>query len=263
MDIIVYILAILVGLSLGLIGGGGSILTVPILVYIADIDPIAATSYSLFIVGISAFFGATSKIKKNEVDLKKGIYFGIPSILSIFLTRKFILDLIPDILIEFNNFTLTKPLFILIFFAFLMLFAGFNMLKNKKDIVADSSSNNIFVLVILGFVVGFIVGLVGAGGGFLIIPALVSMLKMKMKDAIGTSLMIIALNSFFGILGDLLNGVILDYTFLVSFSIISVIGIYLGNYLSNFISGQKLKKYFAYFVIIVAIYMILKETLFL
>lgn len=263
MEILVYILAIFAGVSLGLIGGGGSILTVPILVYIADIDPIYATSYSLFIVGISAFFGALSKIKKNEVDFKKGIYFGIPSILSIFLTRKFILDLIPDILIEFNNFTLTKPLFILIFFAFLMLFAGFNMLKNKKDIVADSSSNNILVLVILGFVVGFIVGLVGAGGGFLIIPALVSMLKMKMKDAIGTSLMIIALNSFFGILGDLLNGVILDYTFLVSFSIISVIGIYLGNYLSNFISGQKLKKYFAYFVIIVAIYMILKETLFL
>lgn len=260
-EIITYILALFVGSTMGLLGGGGAILTIPILVYIAGFNPILATSYSIVIVGISALFGAINKYKKNEIDVKKGLYFGIPSIFSIFITRKFIINFLPERIISIDDIELFKDDFVLLLFSVIMILASYSMFKGRNEIVKESSTNNYYPLVFLGLIFGILVGIIGAGGGFLIIPTLVSFTGMKMKNAVGTSLFIITLNSLFGFLGDLMNEVKFDFIFLALFTLVSIIGIYFGSFLSNYISGHKLKKYFAIFIFIMAVYMIIKEIL--
>lgn len=246
---------------MGLLGGGGAILTIPILVYIADINPILATSYSIVIVGISALFGSINKFKKKEININKGLYFGIPSIVSIFFTRKYFIDLIPEKIISISNYELMKDDFIILLFASVMLLASYSMYKGRNEVQTNNPIVNVTPLIILGLIFGLIVGLIGAGGGFLIIPTLVSFTGMNMKEAVGTSLFIITLNSSFGFIGDIFNNVQFDFIFLTIFASISIIGIFLGSYLSNYISNTNLKKYFAIFIFIMAIYMFIKEIL--
>jgi len=260
MLILTYFLAILIGLSLGLIGGGGSILTVPILVYITGIDPVLATSYSLLIVGSASAIAAFQKSRQQLIDYKKAIYFGLPSIISVTLTRTFLLPSIPETIIELKGFIISKDIFIMIFFSIIMLLASISMIINKKELLNKSNDINYTKIISLGFLVGLIAGFVGAGGGFLIVPALVNFTGLEVKKAIGTSLLIIATNSLFGFIGDFMVGVDLDYKFVAIFIAISVIGIYLGNLISKSISGTNLKKGFGIFIILMAVFIILKET---
>lgn len=257
-EIFGYIGALLIGLILGLTGGGGSVLTVPILVYILMINPVTATAYSLFIVGTTSVFGATQNYLKGYVDIKIGFLFAIPSFTAVYLTRKLIVPIIPETIIETTNFVLSKSTFLMAFFAIIMLFAAFSMLKKKKELVVSDTKSSILSLIIQNFIIGIIIGLVGAGGGFLIIPSLVLFAKMTMKKAVGTSLFIIAMNSLIGFLGDVQN-LTIDWLFLIKFTSLSIIGIFIGIYLNKFINEKQLKKGFGYFVLVMACFILLKE----
>ena len=255
------IASLLIGLSLGLIGGGGSILTVPILVYLFHIEPVLATAYSLFIVGATSIIGTIPKYKAGQVKINTALLFGIPSILGVFLTRTFILPQIPYILFSGNSFSITKNIFLMVLFASLMIAASYSMIKRSKTIEASPSSAtqlNYPLIITLGAMEGFLTGLVGAGGGFLIIPALVLFTQLPMKEAIGTSLLIIAAKSLIGFLGDLSHSE-MDWSLLGLLSGIAILGILIGNRLSRKIDGQKLKKGFAWFVLTVGVYILIRE----
>lgn len=266
MDIIVLIgfaAAILIGMSLGLIGGGGSILTVPVLVYILGIDPVLATAYSLFVVGSTSLVGSFTYMKKQLVDYRTAIVFAIPSFIAVFLTRQYLVPAVPDSLISIGNFELTKNIGIMVFFAVVMLGASYSMIKEGRSSDEKEESEvkfNIPLIALEGVIVGLVTGLVGAGGGFLIIPALVLLAKLPMKMAVGTSLLIIAAKSLIGFLGDVSNQVI-DWEMLLIFTGLSIIGIFIGSALSKKINEKALKKGFGWFVLLMGVYIIFKELI--
>jgi uncharacterized protein len=253
-----YVGALLVGLILGLIGGGGSILTVPLLVYLLGYNPIVATAYSLFVVGISSMVGTYQKHKKGLVDFKTGLTFSFPSFLAVYLSRRYLVPNIPDTLSTFGNYVLTKEMSIMIFFAIIMLLAAFSMIKKTNEEEIISIKQSYYKTFIQGIVIGTITGIIGAGGGFLYVPALVLWANIPMKKAVGTSLIIITINSLIGFLGDV-QTLEIEWLFLLTFTFISIIGIIIGVSLSKFISGDKLKKSFGVFTLIMAIYIIYKE----
>jgi len=262
MEIFGYIASVLIGVSLGLIGGGGSIFTVPVLVYLFGIDAFLATEYSLFIVGTSSMIGSVSYFKNGLVNMKTVLIFGIPSVISIFLTRNFLLPLIPDHIFRIGNFVITKNIFLLLIFAGLMIAASYKMIRKNKVLeikTTSSQKNNTFLAAGEGSVVGILTGLVGAGGGFMIIPALVNFLKIPMKVAIGTSLVIISLNSLIGFFSSV-NHLEIDWSFLISITFIAIIGIVIGTQLSKKINGERLKPIFGWFILIMGVYIIVKET---
>lgn len=261
MEIIGYLASIIIGLSLGLIGGGGSILAVPILVYLFKVHPEQATSYSLFIVGITSMIGSYSHYKLGNLKIKSALVFAIPSILSLLFVRKILLHLIPDTLFSINDFDVTKNLLIMVVFAFLMIATSVSMIKKSKKI-KEAVEINFKMLAIIGFLVGLIIGFLGAGGGFLIIPALLFFANLPIKQAVGTSLFIIFINSLIGFGGDLLGGTELDYRLLLIISMMAIIGLFIGTQLSKKIDGAKLKPAFGWFVLIMGIYIIAKEILF-
>lgn len=256
-------MALVIGLTLGLLGGGGSILTVPVLVYLLGINPVISTGYSLFIVGLSSLFGSYAYFKKDQVDLRTAAVFGVPSIIAVYLARKVLVPAIPDEIFTTGEFIFTKSIAIMVLFAVLMIGASYSMIKGRKDTGEETGEvkYNYPVILLEGLVVGTLTGLVGAGGGFLIIPALVLFSGLSMKMAVGTSLLIIAVKSLIGFLGDIQNHAI-DWTFLLSFAALAIVGIFLGSKLSNFIPGQKLKPAFGWFVLIMGIYILGKELLF-
>lgn len=326
-----YIMAIIIGVTLGLIGGGGSILTVPVLVYLFHINPVLATAYSLFVVGVSSSVGAFNYMKKGLLSYKTAIVFAVPSFIAVFLTRRFLMPAIPEelitigslnlttdilfilvlivamVMVSFMNlnitfrgnkkhlkafllvtpaaimvfvmrqfiipiipenlfaigdFMMSKSMGIMLLFAVIMLVSSFSMISNKKEASEDDDPKGILfnypMIVVEGAIVGTITGIVGAGGGFLIIPALVLLARLPMKMAVGTSLLIISVKSLIGFLGDVSNQEI-DWIFLLSFTGLAVIGIFAGTYATRFIEGKKLKKGFGWFVLIMAVYIIFKE----
>ena len=255
--------SLVIGLSLGLIGGGGSILTVPVLVYLFSVEPVQATAYSLFIVGLTSAVGAYPKYKEGLVNVKTALLFGAPSIVTVFLTRKWIVPNIPAELFSVGSFVLTKSLLLMLLFAILMVAASFSMIrdpKKKSSDVKPGGSFNYPLILAEGAIVGLLTGLVGAGGGFLIIPALVLLTGLPMKQAVGTSLLIIAAKSLIGFTGDLSQQTI-DWTLLLSISAMAVAGIFIGNGLSRKIDGNKLKKGFGWFVLLMGLYILIKEGL--
>ena len=258
-----YIAAVFIGIVLGMMGGGGSILTVPVLVYLLHLDAITATTYSLFIVGVTSLTGGTRAYIKKQVDFKTVSEFGIPSIFSIFIARHFILPAIPEKLFSIGNFEFTRDVMLMVLFAFLMFAASAFMIfngddENKKVSVSPERNSTILPLALWGSGIGFITGLLGAGGGFLIIPALVLFVKLPMKTAIGTSLVIIAINSIFGFLFSL-KQTQLDWKILLLFTGLAIIGIYLGSLWAEKIPGTFLRKIFGWFVLLMAIYILVKE----
>ena len=257
MEILGYVGALFIGLVLGLTGGGGSILTVPILVYLMSINPVTATAYSLFIVGTTSTFGAIQNYRKNLVDIKNGFIFAIPSFVAVYLTRKFIVPRIPEIIIE-SPILITKNTFLMLFFAVIMIFGALSVLKKKSQDNNNEEKRNLILIGIQTFTIGIIIGLVGAGGGFLIIPSLILFAKLPMRKAVGTSLFIIAMNSLVGFIGDVQN-LEIDWLFLLTFSSISVVGIFTGMYLTKYTNESQLKKIFAYFVLVMAAIILLKE----
>jgi uncharacterized membrane protein YfcA len=255
-----------IGISLGLIGGGGSILTVPVLVYLFNVDPVLATAYSLFIVGLSSLVGAFPKYKAGMIDLKTALVFGVPSIIAVFLTRKVLVPAIPATLFEVAGVSVTKALAMMILFAVLMVAASVSMIRDKKKEEQAAEEPRVFnypMILLEGAVVGVLTGLVGAGGGFLIIPALVMLSKLPMKQAVGTSLLIIAAKSLIGFTGDVMeNADKMDWTLLSVVTALAVVGIFVGNQLSKKIDGAALKKGFGWFVLVMGIYIIIKELAF-
>lgn len=262
MEYLGYLAAILIGVSLGLIGAGGSILTIPVLVYMMGISPVNATSYSLFIVGVSAFIGGINYMRNKLVCWRTVLFFGIPSVLGIFLTRKFLLHAIPCELVRTQYFVISKNEALMVLLSSLMLVASYSMIRKPKAIKVNLEANNdqyrYFLIIQQGIIVGALVGLVGAGGGFLIIPALVMLAKLPMKKAIGTSLAIVTINSIIGFLSDF--GVHeFNWEFLLVFSGFAIAGIVLGSYLSKFVSGTKLKPAFGWFILVMGAFIIVKE----
>lgn len=257
-----YILAILVGVSLGIVGSGGSILTVPILVYVMGIEPIIATAYSLFVVGTTSLVGGIQKALKRKVDFKTVFIFGAPSIIAVYMTRAYLLPVIPEQLFSIGEFVFTKALVIMLLFAIVMIFAAISMIRPCVDCEQNTDQPiryNYPMILLEGSVVGVITGMVGAGGGFLIIPALVLLAKMPIKIAVGTSLFIIAGKSLLGFLGDLKGPNVIDWSMLSIFTGLSVVGIFIGIMLSKKIDGDKLKSLFGWFVLLMGIYIMFSE----
>lgn len=255
--------SLLIGLSLGLIGGGGSILTVPVLVYLLGVEPVLATAYSLFIVGLTSAVGVYPKYKEGLVDVRTALIFGAPSIAAVFLTRKLIVPAIPATVLQLGDWVLTKSVLLMILFAVLMVAASVSMIrdkKNNKETPEAMLSYNYPLIVLEGTVVGLLTGLVGAGGGFLIIPALVMLTKLPMKKAVGTSLLIIAAKSLIGFTGDLSQQT-MDWSLLLTVTLMAVLGIFAGNALSKKIEGAQLKKGFGWFVLVMGVYVLIKEAI--
>jgi uncharacterized protein len=337
MIVIGFLSAILIGFTLGLIGGGGSILTVPVLVYLFGIDPVLATGYSLFVVGISSAVGTLNYMKAGLLNYRAAFIFAVPSLVTVYATRKFLMPIIPDRILSFGSFDispnilflmviaitlvvalfiflkkvintdfrfkkviwlaipaiamayimrqfvipalpenifeiggflLTKSAAIMIFFSLIMFASAFSMIRNKKGSVENKIpddpgqiSFNYPLIVVEGAIVGTITGIVGAGGGFLIIPALVLLAKLPMKLAVGTSLLIIASKSLIGFMGDISNQQI-EWPFLLGFTGLAVVGIFVGTYTSRFLEGEKLKRGFGWFVLIMALYIMAGELVF-
>ncbi len=263
MELLGYALAVLVGISLGLIGSGGSILTVPILVYVMAVEPVLATAYSLFVVGATALVGGIRNATEGKVDFRTAVVFGIPSIAAVYLTRAYLIPLIPDTLFSVGDFQLTKSVALMVLFAVVMMMASVSMIRPTKQGEDNESSATIrynYPMILLeGSLVGILTGLVGAGGGFLIIPALVLLARMPMKLAVGTSLFIIAAKSLLGFLGDLQNREAIDWLLLSLFTAFSVVGIFIGSFLSKKIDGGKLKTAFGWFVLVMGVYILFKE----
>lgn len=260
LEFIGYVSAIIIGVSLGLIGGGGSILAVPSLAYLFFIDEKTATAYSLFIVGISSLLGGFKQHTKGYVDWKTAFIFGAPAILGVSIIRKFVIPILPDTLFVINHFPITRRMAMFGLFAILMITAGISMLLNKTvKPKSNTIQYNYPLILIEGILVGAVTGLIGAGGGFLIIPALVLLANVEIKTAIGTSLIIIAMKSLIGFfIGDAFL-IEINWEFLLVFTTLSLIGIFIGSFLSNYINGQKLKKGFGYFIFIMALFIFYME----
>jgi uncharacterized membrane protein YfcA len=263
-----YFAAIFIGLSLGIMGGGGSILTVPVLVYLMGVSPVLSTAYSLFVVGSTSVAGAWGYFRKGLVSLKTAVVFLVPSLLAVFAVRKLLLPAIPPELFTAGGIVFTKDLLVLVAFAVLMVVAATSMIRSRQagealveELPAPPAFNYPLVLSI-GLVVGTLTGFVGAGGGFLIIPALVLGARLPMKLAVGTSLAIIALNSLIGFVGDLSAGTPIAWSFLTGFLVFALGGIVLGTYLARFIPGARLKPAFGWFTLAMGTFILTKELLF-
>lgn len=262
MEILGYIASVLIGISLGLIGSGGSILTVPVLVYLMGINPLAATASSLFIVGVTSLVGGLRAYITRLVDFKAVTDFGVPSIFSIFITRHYLLPAIPAHLFTIAGVSVSKEVFLMVFFAILMVAASISMIRNSRGVqpepIKRKSHKKSLALALLGLGIGVITGLLGAGGGFLIIPTLVLFLKLPMKKAVGTSLLVIAINSLLGFLFSL-KQYEYNWTVILFFTGLSVMGLFIGSRLSEKITSESLKRGFGWFIFFMAILIIAKE----
>lgn len=262
MEFLGYFSALFIGIILGLIGGGGSILAVPTFVYFFKIDAQLATTYSLFVVGITALTGVVKNYKTNNLDFKVAAYFAIPSLISLLLVRKFVLPAIPTQLYFLETFVISKSILILVLFSVLMVLSAFSMLFNFGSSVTSQKNLSVAKLSTIGFLVGVVVGFLGAGGGFLIVPALIYFAKLDFKQAVGTSLLIIAINSFFGFSNDLRNGIKIDFQFLIVFTILSIIGMFAGLLLLKKIKTIYLKPIFGWLVLAMGCFILIKEICF-
>lgn len=261
MHIAGYISAALIGLSLGLIGGGGSILTVPVLVYLFGISPLMATSYSLFVVGSTSLVGALDNLRKGMVSLKTAGLFGISSVLTVYFTRKIILPAIPEYLFSIGSTKVTESMLTMILFALLMIISAFSMIRGKTvhtTARVDEKKLNFSKLLFSGIGIGLVTGLLGAGGGFILIPVLTFLIGLPMKEAIGTSLVIIALNSLLGFTGDL-GHFHMNWHLLITISLLAIGGIIAGGAWSRKIAGDHLKRGFGWFVLIMGVCILLTE----
>ncbi|MCB0402995.1 MAG: sulfite exporter TauE/SafE family protein [Flavobacteriales bacterium] len=262
MEILGYILAILIGLSTGMIGAGGSILAIPILVYCFGTEAaVTAPAYSLFIVGASSLVGVWVKARKKEVNFKSALFFGIPTIIAIFITRKLIVPAIPESILTIGHFELTNRILIMSVFAITMITASISMIRGRRELeIENLNKKNHVINFIGGLGVGSLSGFVGAGGGFIIIPALIRLGNHSMKEAIGTSLAIISLNSLFGFVGSV-SSTPIDWQLLLVFTLLAIAGIFVGNYFSDKVNGAQLKKAFGWFVLLMGSYILIKELI--
>ncbi|ANH83635.1 hypothetical protein A8C56_01465 [Niabella ginsenosidivorans] len=256
-----FFLWLLIGLLLGLMGAGGSIITVPVLVYFFHIDASTAALYSLFIVGTTSLLGAFSYLKQGLVSRKVTVDFGLPSIIAVVITRMFIEPMFPETFFYVRGVAFTKEAFLMCLLSGTMFVASYYIIcskrgRRKKGVPV---TDDYFMLVSRGIVVGILCGLVGVGGGFLIIPALLLFSKLDIKRAIGTSLTIIALQSTAGFLSGW-RSYSINWAFILQISVITMSGVFIGSVLSKKVDGRKLKTGFGWLVAIAAFYIIVHEA---
>ncbi len=255
-----YLGALATGVVLGLLGGGGALLSIPVLVYLFHIEPQLATSYSLILIGITASSGAYQNIRKKLVDYNAALYYGVPSVISVFAVRRWVMPNLPKVMFTIGNYPVDKNLFILAVLASVMLIAGYKMITSSAPSTEETEHQIDHVrLAFFAVLIGAFLGLVGAGGGFLMVPALMYFANVQTKKAIGTSLVLVAINSFIGFLGDMRSHVQIDWTFFFTFAFFSVAGVFIGHYLATYIDNSKLKKYFGWFILITAVFIVVKE----
>ena len=263
MEILGYLCSLLIGISLGTLGSGGSILTVPIMVYLLSIDPVDATGYSLFVVGITSAVGFLNLSRKDTVDFKKALIFAIPSLVFVYLTRIYLVHTIPNQIPFSDALVISKDRLFMILFAILMLIVAGKIIFSKSDKESREESEyqqNYFILILAAIGSGILTGFLGVGGGFIIIPALLFFGNVLPKLCVGTSLLIIAGNSFIGFTTELIQrkGEI-DYGFLTLFSVISIVGVFIGTHILSSISSKQTKNAFGYMVLVVGMYIIVRE----
>lgn len=251
-----HLLALLIGLSLGLIGGGGSILAVPILVYVLGLNAKTAIAMSLAIVGMVSLIGVIPHWRRGNVNLKTALSFAPPAMVGALLgSRLAALPFVTDTLQ-------------LICFAVMMLIASYFMIRQPKTNLSNQAKLALpqkhqfpypwLAITLEGLGVGILTGFVGVGGGFMIIPALVLLGGIPMKEAIGTSLLIISFNSATGFLGYL-NQVNINWNLTLTFTAMAILGVIWGAYFSSKIQGAKLQKAFGYFLIAIAVFILIKR----
>lgn len=239
------LLSALIGLSLGLIGGGGSILTVPILVYFLGVETHEAVGMSLAVVGITSLFGSYLHYRKDNVDFSAGMLFGVSGIFGAFLGAPLT--------------KLVSSNVLMLIFAALMFVVAISMIWRKQNSESEMAHNSKKTKSVLaGFTVGILTGFLGVGGGFLIVPALVFFGGLSMKNAIGTSLLVIAMNCAAGFLGHLSQEVF-DLKTASLVSLLALSGAILGTILSHRFSVSSLQKSFAFLVLGVAIFLTYKN----
>jgi len=246
-----YFLCVFIGFSLGLIGGGGSILTIPMLVFFFGVDPVIATTYSLFIVGLTAISGSVDHYRMSNIDYKTVLLFGIPSVIVLFIMRRWLLGLIPTTILQIGAWVLSKSLFIMIIFSMTMLIAGWSMVKKNKY-VHSPERLSYSRLILQGCITGAITGFIGIGGGFIIVPSLVLFAGLPMKRAIGTSLVIITINCLVGILGNIEVVESLNFIFLTILAALAIIGILIGTWSIRFIPDKQLKPVFGWVILVLS-----------
>ncbi len=260
-----YIGAFVVGLVLGIIGSGGSILSMPILVYLFKFNAVTASAYSLFIVGVTALTGSFQNFKKKLISYRTTILFSVSAVISVYVTRKYLIALIPEVIVSNNFIIVRKDQLIMILFGILMLAAGYFMIKKTPRTImkfkkTKTIAPNRLLIFFEGSIVGFLTGLIGAGGGFIIIPILVILSDLKMKSAVATSLLIVSTKSLIGFIGDIQN-LIIEWNFLIRFSAISVFGIVIGQIISKKIKENHLKRIFGSLVLIIGLLVLLREII--
>ncbi|MGK7931910.1 MAG: sulfite exporter TauE/SafE family protein [Microcystaceae cyanobacterium] len=257
-----YLLAVLIGVSLGLLGGGGSVLALPVLVYIMQVEPKSAIAMTLVIVGSVSFLGCLPHLLKGKIPLKIALIFGTATTIGAYGGAK--LAVLP-----FITSTLQMSLFgvAMLSAASLMIYRTARSNHNDKETldktqyVEPACQYCWLWLVTEGLGVGILTGLVGVGGGFAIVPALVLLGEIPMKQAIGTSLLIIACNAMAGLLGYL-GQVSLDWPLTLSFTFLAALGTLIGSHLVNFVSAKHLQKGFGYFLFIVAGFVLVQNLAF-
>jgi len=256
-SIIGYSLSLLVGFSLGLVGGGGSILVIPILVYCFHMDPAQAVSYSLFIVGLSACSGSIGHIRQKTIDRNAAFNFGIPSVITLFLVRGWLVKQIPLVLYQHNSVLVSRQALMMTIFSILMVAAGVSMIRGKVYSPEDDKLSRP-LLIFRGAITGAITGFIGIGGGFIIVPSLVLFAGLPMRKAIGTSLAIITLNCLVGILSNREALDNLDYGFLFRFASLAIIGILLGTWFIHFVPDKRLKPIFGIIILLMSVLVIMR-----
>ena len=324
-------LALAVGAIMGLSGAGGSILTVPILVYVVGVDAVTATAYSLFVVGVTSTVGAASYWRRGQVNVRAAVAFSIPSLVVVFFTRSVLVPAIPAQLGTVAGVAVSKDLFILVLFAVIMALAALSMIAKPRyrlsltetprpartaDAPRAGASGapgrprsapgksypvtepcergsrvaavtrtgpgdghetehgagagaesvgavkvSIPLAALEGTVIGVFTGVVGAGGGFAIVPALVVLSRLPMRVAVGTSLTIIAAKSLAGFAGDVALQADFDWGLLLAFTALAVVGILAGSRIGRHVPGAKLRPAFGWFVLVAAAGILVRELL--
>lgn len=259
-----YLATVLIGISLGFIGAGGSILCVPVMVYLFSIKPMEASSYSLFIVGMSSAVGVFTNSRKRLVQFNIALTMGLFSIAGVFVTRSLIMPAIPSNLGTVGHYAIKKSFASMVLFALLMLCASYSMTRDavmKNSRQENGKQKNIIKLSLCGIAIGFTAGLSGIGGGFLLIPSLVLFAGLPMKEAVATSLLIITMNCIIGFVTDA-NHFSFDWNFLLKLTAFAVLGIVTGIFLSRKMQSLDLKKIFGWLVMVIGSSILIKEFLY-
>jgi uncharacterized protein len=257
LELIGWLAMLLVGVTVGMMGAGGSVLSVPILVYLFAIAPTRAAGYSLLIVGLTAALVAFAHVAQGNVRLKVAVLFALVSSPIVFALRLWLIPALPDVLFHIGQYEVTKDLAVLVLFALVMGMAGTRMLIGPGSGVTPEVNTSRLILV--ATVVGLVAGAVGAGGGFLIVPALLLYAGLPMKHAVGTSLVIIAIQSGFGFLGEASAAGGTPWQFVGLLALVSIAGAGIGFGLSRWTNPKQLRVAFGWMVIIAGLAILSRE----